>query len=106
MRNKIGGHYSIQLKIVVLLLIFDLHIAFIVFVPSFYYNGSCTWFFINECTSSKEATWIECGGSSTASQYLASFYWTTATLIGVGYGSNIPADSNAERAFALVTEVS
>ncbi len=62
---------------------------------------------MNDCVSpAEDEMWIECGGSSALSQYLASFYWTTATLMGVGYGSDISADSNPERAFALVTMVS
>lgn len=38
-------------------------------------------------------------------QYLASLYWTIATLMSVGYG-DISADNNRERMFALVTMVS
>ncbi|CAN0174432.1 unnamed protein product [Hapterophycus canaliculatus] len=40
-----------------------------------------------------------------AVQYLASLYWTIATLMSVGYG-DIPANNNRERMFALVTMVS
>lgn len=38
-------------------------------------------------------------------QYLASLYWTIATLMSVGYG-DISANNNRERMFALVTMVS
>ncbi|CAN0333207.1 unnamed protein product, partial [Discosporangium mesarthrocarpum] len=37
-------------------------------------------------------------------QYLASFYWTIATLMSVGYGDVSP-NTNKERLYALVTEV-
>ncbi|CAN0554306.1 unnamed protein product, partial [Laminaria digitata] len=38
-------------------------------------------------------------------QYLASLYWTIATLMSVGYG-DISANNNRERLFALGTMVS
>lgn len=38
-------------------------------------------------------------------QYLASLYWTIATLMSVGYG-DISANNNSERLFALGTMVS
>ncbi|CAM9734706.1 unnamed protein product [Ectocarpus fasciculatus] len=65
----------------------------------------CTWFMVDECdVDGGDDMWKFCGGDSLASKYLASLYWTIATLMSVGYG-DISANTNQERMFALMTMV-
>eukprot|EP00903_Cladosiphon_okamuranus_P016337 g15066.t1 len=64
----------------------------------------CMWFMVDECDVDGENDWRFCGGDSLGSKYLASLYWTIATLMSVGYG-DISADNDRERMFALVTMV-
>jgi len=70
---------------------------------------SCMWFYVNECKPPESEDdglgWDQCGWeSSLYSQYLASFYWTIATMMAVGYGE-IAADNTMERIYAICTEV-
>ncbi|GMH84089.1 hypothetical protein TL16_g09811 [Triparma laevis f. inornata] len=73
---------------------------------------ACFWFLSNECIAIKdpmiqeedETIWENCGSHTLTSQYIASFYWTIATMMAVGYG-DISAETNSERAYAIVTQV-
>ncbi|GMI22635.1 hypothetical protein TeGR_g8994, partial [Tetraparma gracilis] len=87
---------------------------------------SCMWFGVNECEPIKklwpssaelvvwdQATetavyykqdWGLCGHDTLFSQYLASFYWTIATMMAVGYGDVSPGTTD-ERLFGITTQV-
>ncbi|GMH86577.1 hypothetical protein TrST_g13891 [Triparma strigata] len=73
---------------------------------------ACFWFLSNECiaisdpsiSEEDEAVWEDCGSHTLTSQYIASFYWTIATMMAVGYG-DISAETNSERFYAIITQV-
>ncbi|CAM9240513.1 unnamed protein product [Choristocarpus tenellus] len=64
----------------------------------------CMWSLVDECDNTQVEEWTQCGGEGLGSKYLASFYWTIATLMSVGYG-DVSANTNNERLYALLTEV-
>ena len=69
---------------------------------------SCFWIANNTCykTESSEENWVDCGLiDSRYSRYLASFYWTIATMMAVGYG-DISAQTPIERLIAIVAQIS
>ena len=81
---------------------------------------SCIWFGVNDCepmTKIEEKTsncegllledepnWVMCGKKNLMSQYIASFYWTIATMMAVGYGDVSPG-TTSERIFGITTQV-
>jgi hypothetical protein len=66
---------------------------------------SCMWFVVNQCKiDDNYDDWVDCGGSSLASKYLASFYWTIATLMTVGYG-DISANTNRFVKYSIFTYI-
>ena len=48
--------------------------------------------------------WVKCGKAELGSRYLASMYWTIATMMAVGYG-DIYATTPAERMYAIFTQL-
>ena len=57
------------------------------------------------CRSGYNSTcWIKCGEPTLSSRYLASVYWTIATMMAVGYG-DIFATSPFERMYAIFTQL-
>eukprot|EP00639_Heterosigma_akashiwo_P021764 CAMPEP_0206417272 /NCGR_PEP_ID=MMETSP0294-20121207/37239_1 /ASSEMBLY_ACC=CAM_ASM_000327 /TAXON_ID=39354 /ORGANISM="Heterosigma akashiwo, Strain CCMP2393" /LENGTH=530 /DNA_ID=CAMNT_0053880077 /DNA_START=401 /DNA_END=1990 /DNA_ORIENTATION=- len=103
---ELARHVSPSVQRLVLLLGYILFVAHLI---------SCMWFVTNECATAAdcagdaaclaEQTWDTCGDvDSLASQYLAAFYWTIATMMAVGYG-DIAADTLGERVYAIATEV-
>jgi hypothetical protein len=73
---------------------------------------ACFWFLSNSCLPvggtdlppMDDLIWLECGSYTLMSQYVASFYWTIATMMAVGYG-DISASTPSERGFAIFTQV-
>ncbi|GMH70216.1 hypothetical protein TL16_g05353 [Triparma laevis f. inornata] len=58
----------------------------------------------NQVVTEYEADWVACGEASLTSQYFASFYWTIATMMAVGYGDVSP-HTTAEKVYGIVTQV-
>ncbi|GMH86668.1 hypothetical protein TrVE_jg10705 [Triparma verrucosa] len=86
---------------------------------------SCVWFGVNDCeplakfislstmecdadnnqvVTLYKADWVMCGEASLTSQYIASFYWTIATMMAVGYGDVSPG-TTAEKVYGITTQV-
>ncbi len=54
---------------------------------------SCFYYYFSGCNHD-DYGWIVCGHHDMTSRYLVSFYWTLATMLGVGYG-DVTLFSNA-----------
>ncbi|GBG25384.1 Potassium voltage-gated channel subfamily H member 6 [Hondaea fermentalgiana] len=68
---------------------------------------ACFWYFTSTLDDSSDDNWVMAHGLSSDSiptQYLASFYWTVATMMAVGYG-DIHAVNDMERMYSIFVQV-
>mmetsp|Transcript_45243 Transcript_45243/g.124480 ORF Transcript_45243/g.124480 Transcript_45243/m.124480 type:complete len:1964 (+) Transcript_45243:17-5908(+) len=79
---------------------------------------SCFWFTVSDCKSQSYhgdnpshfrqtwpyESWTFCGGEEDGSKYIASMYWSIATMMAVGYGDIVPRSSEA-MVFAIVVQL-